>query len=178
MFRVVRRFENLALLAVLISLSVCFTAKAAISNVSLTWGTSTTPGIVGYNVYYGGASGNYTNVVSVGNSTNAVISGLVDGGTYYFAATALDAYGNESAVSEEISYIVPGILEITSAASSGNSVQIQFPVVPGKDYELQVSEDLKSWVTILELSATSNTWIQIVDPETGLPQRFYRLMSN
>lgn len=178
MFRVVRRFENLGLPAVLVLLSICLTARGATSSVSLSWNMSASAGIAGYNIYYGAASGNYTNVVSVSNSTNATISGLVDGGTYYFAATAYDASGDESGFSSEISYIVPGILAISPGVGSGNSVQIQFPVEPGKQYEVQVSEDLKSWSNLWQLTATSNTWIQIVDPETALPQRFYRLMSN
>lgn len=178
MFRVVRWFENSGLTAVLVLLSVCFTAKGATSSVSLSWNTTAASGIAGYNVYYGGASGTYTNMVSVGNSTNAHISGLVDGDTYYFAATAYDAYGDESGFSSEVSYIVPGNLQITSGGSSGNFVQIQFAVVAGQQYELQVSADLKSWVTVLQLSATSNTSIQIIDPQTGLPQRFYRLKSD
>ena len=178
MFSVVRRFENSGLAAVLVSLSICLTAKGATSSVSLSWNTSTSPGIAGYNIYYGGASGNYTNVVSASNSTNAVISGLVDGGTYYFAATAYDAFGDVSGFSNEISYIVPGILAITQGAGSGNSVQILIPVVPGKQYQLQVSEDLHSWSNIWQITPTSNAWIQFPDPESGLPQRFYRLMSN
>jgi len=178
MFREVRRFENLGLLAVLVSLSIGLAAKGATSSVSLSWNISAAPGVVGYNIYYGGASGNYTNMVSVSDSTNVIISDLADGDTYYFAATAYDAFGDESGFSNEISYIVPGILAITPGTSSGNSMEIQFPVEPGKQYELQVSEDLRSWSNIWQVAPTSNAWVQFPDPQTGLPRRFYRLISN
>jgi hypothetical protein len=42
---------------------------------------STDPSVAGYNVYYGGASGAYTNEISVGNATNATISGITSDAT-------------------------------------------------------------------------------------------------
>jgi hypothetical protein len=56
---------------------------------------------VGYNVYYGAASGTYTNSTSVGNVTNATIGNLVGGTTYFFAAKAVDSAGRESIFSNE-----------------------------------------------------------------------------
>jgi hypothetical protein len=79
----------------------------ATGSVTLAWNASTDPIVAGYNVYYGGASGAYTNEISVGNATNATISGLVQGTTYYFAATTYAASGMESPFSSEVSYWVP-----------------------------------------------------------------------
>jgi hypothetical protein len=79
----------------------------ATGSVTLAWDASTDPIVAGYNVYYGGASGAYTNEISVGNATSATISGLVEGTTYYFAATTYAASGMESSFSSEISYLVP-----------------------------------------------------------------------
>ena len=73
----------------------------------LAWNASTDPNVAGYNIYYGGASGVYTNEISAGNATNVTISGLVPGTTYYFAATTYDAVGMESPFSSEVSYLVP-----------------------------------------------------------------------
>ena len=47
----------------------------------------------GYKVYYGTASASYTQSVDVGKTTSAVITGLEEGNTYYFSATAY--YDNE-----------------------------------------------------------------------------------
>jgi hypothetical protein len=79
----------------------------ATGSVTLAWNASTDPTVTGYNVYYGIASGTYnTNPVNAGNATNATISGLVQGTTYYFAATTY-ASGMESPFSSEVSYLVP-----------------------------------------------------------------------
>ena len=55
---------------------------SATQSVTLAWNPSTDPTVVGYNLYYGGASGNYTNTRSAGNATNLTVSGLVEGKTY------------------------------------------------------------------------------------------------
>ena len=73
---------------------------------------------MGYNLYYGGASGIYTNIIRAANTTNTVVSGLTDGATYYFAATAYDNSGVESPFSNEASYVVP--LTLTNSSSVNN----------------------------------------------------------
>ena len=82
-------------------------------NITLAWSPSPDPTVVGYNIYYGGASGNYTNMLSAGNATNITVSGLVEGTTYNFAATTHNKSGIQSPFSNEVSYSVP-----TSAAAS------------------------------------------------------------
>jgi len=74
---------------------------------SLVWTLSASPSATNYNVYYGVASRTYTNEVSLGNTTNAVIIPLVRGVTYYFAVTATGLSGTntlESSFSNEVSY--------------------------------------------------------------------------
>jgi hypothetical protein len=79
----------------------------ATGSVTLAWNASTDPIVVGYNVYYGGASGVYTNEVNAYSVTNITLSGLTPGVTYYFAATTYAASGLESPFSSEVSYLVP-----------------------------------------------------------------------
>ncbi|MDD5141457.1 MAG: Ig-like domain-containing protein, partial [Verrucomicrobiales bacterium] len=79
----------------------------AAGSVTLAWNPSTDPSVVGYNLYYGGTSGIYTNKVSTANTTNSIVSGLIEGTTYYFAATAYDNFGLESPFSNETTYTVP-----------------------------------------------------------------------
>ena len=74
----------------------------------LFWSPSVSPDVARYNVYYGGAARTYTNVVPVGNVTNATAGGLLPGTQYFFATTAVDSVGLESVYSNEISYQVPG----------------------------------------------------------------------
>ena len=82
-------------------------ASFATGIVTLAWDPS--PGtdvITNYNLYYGVASGTYTNVAAAGTNTTVTISNLVDGATYYFAATAVDTNSLESAYSTEVSALI------------------------------------------------------------------------
>lgn len=90
-------------------LGVLFSSARFVSaaDVLLQWDPSPSPEVAGYRIYYGVASGTYTNAVAVGTITTATISGLVIGTKYYFAATAFDGVGNESEFSNEASF-TPG----------------------------------------------------------------------
>lgn len=89
-------------------------AVLATQFVELGWNPSPDTNVIGYDMYYGNASGDYTNEILEGNYTNGVILGLVDGATYYFAVTAFDSSELESVFSNEIKYQVPS----TNAAQS------------------------------------------------------------
>src|SRR5580692_11349604 len=71
-------------------------AVAQIRSVTLGWQASSDPSVVGYDIYYGSASQDYTNEISAANSTTATIPGLVPGVTYYFAATSYNAQNQQS----------------------------------------------------------------------------------
>lgn len=60
--------------------------------------------LAGYRIYYGTQSGNYTKSVTVNTAgvTSYTIEGLTPG-TYYFAVTAFDSGGSESAQSTPVS---------------------------------------------------------------------------
>ena len=82
-------------------------SNAPPQSVTLAWNPN--PGtdvITNYNLYYGAASGTYTNVVAAGTNTTVPIPNLVDGATYYFAVTAVDTSGLESDYSTEVSALI------------------------------------------------------------------------
>ena len=83
---------------------LCLSASA--QTVKLAWNPSISTNVTGYKIYYGGASGVYTNTIDFGDVTNCVISNLVSRTTYYFAATAHDSDGNESIFSNEAEWPV------------------------------------------------------------------------
>jgi Divergent InlB B-repeat domain/Fibronectin type III domain/Bacterial Ig domain len=91
------------------SLMVASFSSLATQSVTIAWDPSPDTNVVGYKIYYGVVSRTYTNVIDVGASTSATISNLVEGTTYYFAATAYNVLGMESAFSGEASYTVPGV---------------------------------------------------------------------
>jgi hypothetical protein len=93
-------------------LSGSFLAFASLSslatgNVTLAWDPNPDPSVAGYKLYFGTSSGNYTTVIPAGTATNATASNLVEGATYYFAATDYDTNNFESDFSVEVAYTVP-----------------------------------------------------------------------
>ena len=85
------------------------TLPSAAATVPLAWSPNTGPAVAGFRIYYGPASHTYTNSIAVGNVTATTIRGLVEGATYFFAATTYDNAGRESAFSDEVTYYIPGL---------------------------------------------------------------------
>jgi hypothetical protein len=106
LYQVVLR-RKLLLLATLLGIVASNTHSSPAAEVTLAWNASPDAEVTGYRVYIGGASGNYTNSAAVGNVTNATIANLIPGGSYFFAATAYNALGDESDFSNEANYTVP-----------------------------------------------------------------------
>ena len=71
---------------------------------TLVWDQVIHPDVAGYMVYYGTSSGDYDVSLDVGNWTSVTIAGLDGSETYYFAATAYSAYGEESDFSNEVQW--------------------------------------------------------------------------
>lgn len=71
--------------------------------VTISWDANIENDLSGYKIYYGTSSGNYNNVIDVGNTTLFYVSSLVGGKTYFFVVTAYDFSNNESEFSEETS---------------------------------------------------------------------------
>jgi fibronectin type 3 domain-containing protein len=89
-----------------LSLLLCALFSPAVvhaGEVSLAWDANTEPDIAGYRIHYGLGSRNYDQILDVGNTTTCVVTGLVEGQTYFFAATAVDTAGTESDFSNEVS---------------------------------------------------------------------------
>lgn len=76
---------------------------------TLAWDPSVSPEVVNYYVYYGINSRTYTNKVSSNGALTCRVSNLVNGVTYYFAATAIATNGLESDFSNEIYGTIPQI---------------------------------------------------------------------
>jgi len=60
--------------------------------------------VTGYKVHWGTASGTYTNVADVGNVTEVILSGFVEGTRYYAVGTSYSAT-EESNYSPEITFV-------------------------------------------------------------------------
>src|SRR5882762_4373692 len=97
----VKNAVRIALWSFLLALSPL--TSLASPSITLAWDPSPDPSVVGYKVYWGIASRNYTNSLSAGSATTLTVSNLVIGTPYFFAATAYDTNGIESDYSAEVS---------------------------------------------------------------------------
>lgn len=84
-------------------------AIAALSaDVQVSWQANAEPDIAGYRIYAGTAPGVYGTPVDVGNATVYLLHlSPAIGQAFFFAVTAYDTSGNESAKSGEVSAFVP-----------------------------------------------------------------------
>ena len=80
-------------------------AQAETNSVTLAWDPNSDQN-VGYNVYWGTTSGIYDQQVDAQSRTTQTIPSLTTGVRYYFAVTAYNELGQESAFSDEISVVV------------------------------------------------------------------------
>ena len=97
-------------LTLIFSISV---GTAYSANLTLAWDANSEPDLIGYRVYCGESSGNYTvnhDLISSDPNdpppTTYEFTGLEEGTTYYLAAKAISQTG-ESDYSQEISYTIP-----------------------------------------------------------------------
>jgi Bacterial Ig domain/Fibronectin type III domain len=112
------RAPVIVIAAVLLHGILLSVSPAQAVDVLLAWDPSPSPQVTGYLLYYGTASGQYSESVDTGQATTAALSGLQATVTYYCAVLAYDASGNHSPFSNEVQYTaqdtLPPSLAITA----------------------------------------------------------------
>jgi hypothetical protein len=161
------------------SLVVCTAFVASVqaqANVTLAWNPIADPLVAGFNVYYGGTSGVYTNEINVGTNTSVTISNLTMGATYYFASTTYTADEAESAFSSEVSYTVPTPPPaVQLAVTSAQQFNLTVTGLNGHTYDIQASQDLVNWTVIGTVTPDASGSATFTDTNaTSFPSRFYR----
>ena len=78
---------------------------STITSATVSWTANSEADLAGYRVYVGTRSGSYgfAGPFEVSNRTSFTVTNLPVGTTYFFAVSAFDKSGNESAKSAEIS---------------------------------------------------------------------------
>ena len=82
-------------------------ALSTAGTATVSWNPNMESDLSGYKIYYGTASATYTQVQNVAltstpSTPSLTLNSLTDGETYFFAVTAYDLNGNESASSGEV----------------------------------------------------------------------------
>jgi len=129
-------------------------AASATQSVTLAWDPSPEPEVVGYRLYWGGASRIYDGFLEVAApTTQATIPGLEPGTTYFFAVTAFTDEGLESEYSAEVVYTTSGEPPDPLAALpppgpiaiSKEKGLVSWPLLGAYRDVLEVSTDLTTW---------------------------------
>lgn len=138
-------------------MSILLATEGRCAQVTFAWEKNSESNIAGYKIYYGTGSRAYNWFVDVGNATTYTITGLADGSTYYFAATAYDKSKKESKHSSEVSYnsctytISPTTAQI---AQQGGTGTVQVSTQTGCTW---TASSNASWVTITAGSKGTGT---------------------
>jgi hypothetical protein len=89
------------------SASAAVTVKPGLHSVAVAWNADISP-VAGYNIYRGTAPGGpYTRLSFAQTGTTFVDTTVLSGQTYFYRTTAVDANGDESSYSNEVSATVP-----------------------------------------------------------------------
>lgn len=132
---------------------------------SLEWNVNPEPDVVGYKVYLGTESKNYTSVADVSGTTKMRLPSVSLGTTFYLAVSAYNAKGEESPKSAELKVIadVPTATSDTSMSFSApgqGQLQWRYPTsnVPAADkFTIYASEDLKTWKSAGTVDASASS---------------------
>jgi fibronectin type 3 domain-containing protein len=148
-------------------------------DVSLTWDPSPSANVIGYYVYYGTDSGYYTGITWVWGTTQAVITGLEPGTTYYFSVLAVDSYWQASDFSPEASFevaVVGPTLAIQPLPTSdfGTALSITSSDAMPASWTIEASSDLQNWRALITGTDPSLNVTVLVSKK---PKLFFRLNS-
>jgi hypothetical protein len=119
-----KRALRFRLLVVLFALTMLptwtslFCGEGSAAPVTLAWDIESAADLAGYKLHYGTVSKSYSFTADAGKQSTYTVTGLSEGATYYFAATAYTAAGIESAPSNEVSYTVPASCSYTITPAS------------------------------------------------------------
>jgi hypothetical protein len=172
--RAFKRKLILAVLAAPVASPVAYGVILPPNSVTLAWNPSPDADVTGYRVYYGPASGSYTNSIAVGNVTSNTITGLVNGAPYYFAVTAYDWRGMESPFSNEIVY-TPGGPGVRLRVAPDKSVVVTVTGTAGRVYDILATQNLVNWTVIGSVTLGASASFDFTDASAAnYPSRYYR----
>jgi hypothetical protein len=143
-------------------------------SVTLAWDRSPDSSVTGYRIYYGTASGSYSNNLAVGNVTKCTVPGLGNGVRYFFAATAYDANGVESRFSNEAT-VVPGLPRVAVRVAANRQAVLTVSGLIGQKYDILATQTFSVWTVIGSVTLGASGTTNFTDTNAvKFPRRFYR----
>lgn len=183
------RKEKLKVFLAALAISVASAGPALAGDATLSWAAPTTytngtplTDLAGYKVYYGTASGAYTQVIDAGKVTTYKVANLPNS-TYYFAVTAYNAAMVESAYSNEVSKSVandvtgPVISGVYTSGTSPDAVTINWITDEASTSQVQYGMTTAYGYTTPLDTALSTSHIQPVSGLSPATLYHYRVQS-
>ncbi|HME41924.1 MAG TPA: BACON domain-containing carbohydrate-binding protein [Syntrophorhabdales bacterium] len=166
----------LTILATIFTYSLASPDSASAAQATIAWDPDTSPGVAGYKAHWGTVSRNYSWSADAATQTTYTVPSLSQGATYYFAATAYDAAGNQSGYSNEVSYTVPSACTYAispasqSIGAGGGTANTNVSTGTGCNW---TTSNSTSWISINSgVSGTgSGTVTYSATANTGAPSR-------
>ena len=168
-----RNYRNSTISLIFLLTFLSFALSSAGQNVNLTWQPSTSQNIVGYNVYRETSpSGPYTKLnSSLDPNTQYTDSTVQAGQTYYYATTAVNNQGDESAYSNQCEAQIPedgpGSENVLADFGGGSGPSLPYAGLifdkSGNLYGTSEFGGTDNQGTVFELTPNSNgVWAQTV----------------
>ncbi len=164
---------------------------ATFHTVPLAWDQAPEAGIMGYKVYVGTASKQYTQIYDAGKTPAFSVAAMEMGKTYYFAVKTVGGTGLESEFSSELTVNVatppmPLSGGISSSGPGQAGLNWSFPVAAlnsSPEFIVEASNDLVTWTQVDTVQPNESTsgdsqTLQFSWPiAISGPKKFYRLTS-
>jgi hypothetical protein len=125
-----------------LSLVLLATPSLALADTAvMSWNPNTDTDLVGYCVYVGSESNNYTHKTTVGNTTNAYVD--LWPGTNYIAVTAKNSSGLESDFSNvQVIPVNPPPPPIVRASKCSDGIRLEWDSISGGLYRIATATEL------------------------------------
>jgi len=144
---------------------------------TLAWNYSPDPTVTGYAIYYSAAGSWETNRYDVGMTNEATMFCLLADSNYVFYVVSYDAYGDESAPSNFVTYGPPALSSLTITPTVDGTLSLQFSAAPGTPCHIEYTSTLNptQWQVLGNATADQNGNITLSDIiSASIPARFYR----
>jgi chitinase len=169
-----------SLASLIVTLGMGAVAAQAQLTYSLAWNPNPESDVVGYRVHVGVASRQYllslpTQIPSI-DVDSSLLSSLPIGSTFYFAVTAVNSAGLESAYSEEVSSAPEPTGPTVAGRLNTSALVLTVSTLPGATVAFESSTDLTNWAFYVNRTANSQGVATLSQPRSSmLPKRFFRV---